>query len=44
MSAVITDHDEHHHEPPSAYSVRSWLYTTNHKIRLAAPSFRRDPS
>jgi len=31
MSAVITDHDDHHHETPSAWSLKRWLFTTNHK-------------
>jgi len=31
MSAVISDHDDHHHEVESAYSIKRWLFTTNHK-------------
>jgi cytochrome c oxidase subunit I len=31
MSAVISDHDDHHHETPSPWSLQRWLFTTNHK-------------
>ncbi|MFW6021659.1 MAG: cytochrome c oxidase subunit I [Guyparkeria sp.] len=31
MSAVVTDHVDHHHEPGAWYSPKRWLFTTNHK-------------